>query len=825
MSDIRHALRVLKSSPSFTLAALAVLSLGIGANSAMFAVLDAVLVRPLPVAQPDRLVALVTAEPGGDESDYGFSYPGFKDLRDGVQAFSGMLASSGFRASVSHAGQNQRVYGEVVTGGYFTTLGVRPFLGRLLTPEDDGAIGAQPVVVLDHAFWQRLGGDPGLVGRDLLVNGKPLTVVGVTPREFYGTDLSVRPALRVPMAMSPVLRPNISDPTLSHRNHRWLKVMARLRPGVSAEQAAVPASAAFANGNRLQLEEMSPSVPASARARVEGRVVRLVPGAQGTALMQRQARLPILLLGAATIAVLVIACANLANLLLARGASRSRELAVRAALGGSRWRVVRQLVAENLVLSTLAGLLGLIVSFWMTGVLLRYLPGGNALGTDLVPDARGVAATFLLSLTSGLLFGIVPAIRSVSRDPAADLRCGGPTMAAGERLFGTRSLLIVAQVAMSFALLVGAGLFLRTLHNLNRVETGFVRDHVLVATLDPGLEGRTGARAAALLAEFAKRVQALPGVRSAGLSSVSPITGSWDVNSISVPGYRPASDEEPDTSFAAVSPGYLETMGIVPKQGRTLSWSDVAGAPVVAVINETMSRQYFDGAAVGRHFSITGSPAVDVEVVGVVPDGKYVDLREAHTPRFAYVSFLQAPLSGSELTLHARTDGEPLQYVDAVKARLRELDPTLPLSGVGTLEEQIAESLSFERVLATLGSAFGLVALSLAAVGVYGVFAFSVARRTREMGLRLALGARPDRLAASIVRRAAVLLALGLAAGIAGASAFQGLVRSLLFGVAPFDIFVILGASALVMAIGVLAAWLPARRVARLDPLVALRQE
>jgi predicted permease len=825
MSDLRHAFRVLKSSPLFTVAALAVLALGIGANGAIVALTDAVLLKPLPVVAPDRLVVLGTVEGGDPETNYGFSYPGFKDLRDGVRDFAGVFASSGMSASVTYNGQSERCYAEVVTGGYFETLGVRPYLGRLLGPQDDDdAFGAHPVVVLDYAFWQHLGADPALVGRDLLVNGKGLTVVGVSARGFYGTDISTRPQLRVPMSMAPVLRPNPGDPTLSRRGHQWLRVMARLAPGVSIEQATTSARVAFAGSIRARLAEMPASTPAAARRRVERLQLELGAGAQGSARMQRSAARPLLLLGGATLTLLLITCANLANLLLARNASRAREFAVRAALGAGRWQLARQLVVESLLLSTAGGALGVLVSFWMAGVVLRFLPRGNALGTELVPDARVIGATFGIALATGLLFGLAPALRSARQGAGATLKADAPTLASSDRLVSVRSLLIAAQVAMSFVLLLGAGLFQRTLQNLNGVDTGFSRDRVLVATLDPSLNGYDGVRTAALLSEFLQRVQAIPGVEHAGLSSVSPITGSWDVNSLRIAGYQTKTGDEPDAHFAAVSPGYLEAMGIVPRQGRTFTWRDAAGAPAVAVVNETMAREYFDGAAVGRRFSLDDGKS-EVEVVGVVPDEKYVNLREARAPRFAYVSFLQLPISGGELTLHAKTQGDPLRYADAVKGRLRALDPTLPLAGVTTLEEQIAESLSSERVLAALGSAFGVLALLLAAVGIYGVFAFAVARRTREIGLRMALGARPGGLALGILRQCAALVGGGIVGGLAAAWAMQGLLRSVLFGVAAADGLVTGGAIALVTAVAMAAAWVPARRAARLDPLTALRHE
>lgn len=824
MSDLRHAIRVLRASPTFTLAALAVLALGIGANSAIFALANAVLLEPLPVPEPGRLVVLGTSAPDSPNTDFGFSYPGFQDLREGVPAFAGMLAVSGLRVSVSYGGQNQRCYGEVVTGDYFTTLGVRPLLGRLLTPDDDKVLGGHPVVVLDYAFWQRLGADRGLVGRSLLLNGHPMTVVGVTGPEFYGTDLSLRPQLRVPLAMAPVLRPNPNDPTMIRRGHQWLRVMARLRPGASIEQAMAAADVVFRRGNAALLTEMPAGAPESARQRVEARRLSMRPGPQGTNRMRTSAELPLLLLGGATATLMLIACANLANLLLARGAARQREMAVRTALGGSRWRLVRQLLVESLVLSVAAGALGLLVAVWMVSVILSFLPAGNALGSDLAPDLTVVAATFALALVAGLLFGLAPALRASRHDPSAALKHDSPTVTGAERVASLRSVLIGAQVAMSFVLLVGAGLFLRTLVNLQTLDTGFDRGRVVVASVDPSLNGYDAPRSAAALTEFVQRLGQVPGIRHAGLSSVSPITGSWDVNDLTVPGYQPKEGEEVNASFAAVTPGYLEAMGIALREGRALTWRDTEGAQRVAVINETMAREYFPGgSAVGRHFSFGGENE-PTEVVGVVRDGKYVTLREDRAPRFAYVPFLQRPLSGAEMVLHARTDGDPLGRVDAIRQQLRAIDATLPLSNVTTLDDQIAESLSSERMLATLGSSFGVLALLLAAVGVYGVLAFAVARRTREIGLRMALGAEPGDVSWLITRQVAVIVLAGLLGGAAGAWALQGVLRTMVFGVSPADPAVFAAAVLIVGATSAIAAWLPARRAARLDPVAALRQ-
>jgi predicted permease len=824
MSDIRQAFRTLRANPAFTLAAVLVLALGIGANSAMFALIDAVLLKPLPVREPDRLVVLSTVEPGSPGVEYSFSYPAFQDLRNSVPAFSGVLATSGLRVSVSYNGRNLRCPGELVSGSYFTTLGVQPFLGRLLTPDDDRVLGGHPLIVLDYEFWQRLGADRGIVGRGLVVNGQPMTIVGVTPREFYGTELAQRPAIRVPMTMAPVLRPGAGDLNLTQRTHQWLKVMSRLGPGVTLEKARAAASVVFAADTRALIENAPPGASEQDRKRVAGRRLDLRDGAQGIGRMQRDARLPILLLGGATLALLLVACANLANLLLARNTNRAREFAVRGALGGSRWRIARQVLVENLLLSGVAGMLGFLLSFWISGAILSFLPSGNALGTDLAPDARVALATLVISMAAGALFGLVPAWRSAGQDPGAALKADQPTMASGDGVFSLRSTLVVAQFALSFVLLVGAGLFLRTLNNLNHVDTGFARDHVLVATLDPSLNGDTRERANALLSDFVQRVAGIPGVTSAGLSSVSPITHSWDVYGLQVPGYHPKDGEEPEASAVTVSPGYLEAMRIEVKQGRLLTWRDGAGAPAVAVINETMARDYFDGAALGRRFSF-GDRLPAFEVVGVVADGKYVDLREERVPRFVYLSFLQSPFPAGEMTLHARTSGDPMRSLDAVTRELRALDPALPLSGVSTLEGQIAESLSSERILATLGSAFGVLALLLAAVGVYGVLAFAVARRTREIGLRMALGARPAEASWMVLRQVAASCAVGLLAGLAGVVALQGAARSVLYGVAPVDGLVLVGAFLALTSMAALAAWLPARRAARLDPLAALRHE
>jgi predicted permease len=824
MMDFRYAIRSLRSSPAFTLAALVVLALGLGANGAMFALVDAVLLRPLPVADPGRLAVVAYTEPDSPGNTFTLSYSDYLDLRDGVSAFSGVLAFSGLRLSISQGGRSERARGQIVTADFFQTLGVRPFAGRLFVPEDDRVRGGSPVAVLDHGFWQRLGGDRGIVGRALLVNGHSLTVVGIAPPEFYGTDLASRCEVYVPMSMAPILRPNPYDPDNMRRGHQWVQVMARLRPGVSMERARAAAAVVFRHSIEARLAEMSPRASERDRLRVRSRQLELRPGDQGTARMRRTAEKPMLLLTGSTAILLLIACANLGNLLLARGAGRQRELSLRLALGGTRFRIARQLFAESLLLSVAGGAAGLVVASWITSAILGFLPAGNALGTDLPFAPEVVAATFGLSLVTALLFGLVPAWRTTRMAPAATLKADAPTMAADGRGPGLRQALIGVQVAMSFLLLLGAGLFLRTEWNLLGVDTGFTRQNVLVATVDPSLNGYPAARSAEVLTEFVRRVETLPGVRKAGLSSVSPITGSWDVNSITVPGHQPKDGEETDASFAAVSPGYLEAMGIAVVQGRALTWRDVEGAPLVAVVNETMAREYFGGAALGRRFSfMDGKQAV--EIVGVVRDGKYTDLREEKPPRFAYVSFRQIPINGSEMTLHARTDGDPLQTAGGVRDALRAIDATLPLAGITTLDEQVNESLAGERILATLGSAFGLLALLLAAVGVYGVLAFAVARRTREIGVRMALGAAPRDVSWLVTRQVAATVSGGLVAGAFGWWALQGVLRSVLFGVSAADPVVFAAAAVLVAGTAAVAALLPARRAARLDPLAALRHD
>jgi predicted permease len=824
MMDFRYAIRTLRSTPAFSLAALVVLALGLGANGAMFALVDAVLLRPLPVPEPARLAVVTYTEPDSPGSSFTLSYPDYLDLRDGVPAFSGVLACSGLRLSVSQSGRSERVRGQVVTADYFKTLGVQPYLGRLLAPDDDRVRGGSPVAVLDHGFWQRLGGDRGLVGRDLLVNGRSLTVVGVAPPDFYGTDLASRTDVYVPMSMAPILRPNRADPDNMRRGHQWLQVMARLRPGVALEQAQAAAAVTYRRSVEARLAEMSPRASERDRSRLRSRHLELRPGDQGTARMRRSAQKPMLLLTGSTAILLLIACANLGNLLLARGAARQRELSLRLALGGTRFRIGRQLFAESLVLSVAGGAAGLVVSSWVTSAVLGFLPAGNGLGTDL-PFAPGVvAATFGLALVTAFLFGLVPAWRTTRMAPAATLKADAPTVAAEGRGPGLRQLLIGVQVAMSFLLLLGAGLFLRTEWNLLGVDTGFARGNVLVATVDPSLNGYPAARSAEILSEFVRRVEALPGVRRAGLSSVSPITGSWDVNDITVAGYQAKDGEETDASFASVSPGYLEAMGIAVVHGRSLTWRDVEGAPLVAVVNETMAREYFGGSALGRRFSFSDDKAT-IEIVGVVRDGKYTNLREEKAPRFAYVSFRQFPIGGSDMTLHARTDGDPLQMVGGVRTVLGEIDATLPLAGITTLDEQVNESLAGERILATLGTSFGFLALLLAAVGVYGVLAFAVARRTREIGVRMALGAAPRDVSWLVTRQVAATVFAGLLAGGLGGWALQGVLRSVLFGVSAADPVVFAAAALLVAATAAAAALLPARRAARLDPLAALRHD
>jgi predicted permease len=824
--DLRYALRMLLKSPSFTLVTVLTLALGIGANTAIFSLINSVILGSLRVRQPGELVVIKYSDPLSGRLQGDFSYPMYQAMRDGNAAFSGVLTRSGVDFNVTYAGQSEWSYGELVSGNYFETLGVQPFLGRLISSDDDRLPGTQPVAVLSSRYWRsRFGSDPFIVGKQILLNGHPMTVIGVAPAGFYGTEIGSDPDIRVPMMMATVFKPVPANRMQSPR-HRWITVMARRKPEVGVSQAEAALDTLYRQVLSGELGAEGSGVSAHEKQLALSSRIRLTPGDQGFAHLRDAMERPLLLMFSVAGIVLLVACANLANLLLARNAKRKREIAVRLAIGAGRGRLVRQWLTESLLLGMLGGCAGVAVAYWTRNALIGFLPAQYSPNVHAPLDLRVLAFALFASLLTGLLVGLAPALQLSQTGVSAALRNDAPSLSPGERLFSLRSTLIFLQVALSFPLLIGAGLFLHSLSNLRGVDMGFMKENVFLARLNPSLNGYPTERIRSLYNNLLERVRALPGVRGASLTTTAPISGGWDQLGVKVEGHQPRQDENVSPNAAVVSPGYFGTLGIPFVAGRDFSEEDTANRTQVVIVNEMFSRYFFgDTSPIGKRMTTNDNPdaPLDMEIVGVVRDAKYVTVDEKPRRHF-YTSIAQEPRL-SDMTLQVRTSSDAEKIKDLVRAQLHDLDPNLPLYAMTTLEIQIDESLTAERLLTWLSTLFGFLATLLASIGLSGVVGFTVARRTREIGIRMALGAAPTDILRAIVSRMALLVAAGILVGLAAGLGLSRVMSSMLYEVRPADPLAFVGAGVILSLVAVLAAYLPARRATRVDPVIALRYE
>ncbi|MDX2149591.1 MAG: ABC transporter permease [Bryobacteraceae bacterium] len=815
--DLSYAARKLSRTPGFTVVALLSLGLGIGANTAVFTLVHKVLIESLPVREPERLVVLTKANllARGDTS---WPHPVFRALEKAdSHLLEGLVCRTGIgRVSVATDQGAEAATAELVSGNYYEVLGVKPHIGRLLTREDDVTPGAHPVIVISHNYWQRrFGGDAGVVGKTIRVNAYPVTVLGVTPPGFDGLDQGSSVDISGPVRMQAELERSPS--MLDLEDDWWLEMVGRMKPGVTmkqAEDSLQPFTQAFIaeKKKRSRLSEYQLKLLESSR-------LELLPGAQGLANSRRRYETSLKVLWAVVGAVLLLACVNLANLLLVRASQRRREMAVRLALGAGRGRLVRQLLTESLLLGLAGGALGCAFGAVAARVLVTMTVGtrpGNTIDGAL--NWPVLAFNFGIAAVAGFVFGLAPAVSGSRGGMADSLR----TRTGRLPNFLGRKLLITAQVALSLLLLVSAGVFLRSLLALNGVDLGLKPDNVLVVSMNPSNSGYGQEQIRSFYREVRERVAALPGVTGVSFGLQRVMGGSQWGSGISVEGYKNAeNDRGPDRN--AVGPEYFRTLGIPIVAGRDFTASDNAGGPKVAIVNESFARFYFkDGNALGKRIGRQSDKPEHV-IVGIAKDGKYARVRE-QTPRFWYIPYEQHTRV-TQLTLYVRTAQSTTTMLPAVRQAIGSVDKNVALYAEGTLEAQIANSLALDRLIATLTSFFAVLAALLAAIGLYGMLSYSVTERSSEIGVRVALGARPGQIATLVTRDVVIFAGLGFALAIPAAAGLAKFVESLLFGVKPMDPVAVAGACAAMAAVALVAAWVPARRAARMDPSVTLRAE
>jgi predicted permease len=822
LQDIRFALRILSKSRGFTAVVVLTLALGIGANAAIFSLTDTVLLQSLPVEKPEDLVVFSSYEKEKPERDSSFSYQMYRDLRDRNDVFSGVIARGGTQMNVSYGDQNDRVHGELVSGNFFETLGVRAWVGRLLTQNDDTTPGAHQVAVLSYSFWEsRFNKDPQLIGKTILINEYPMTVIGVTPPSFYGLSLDNNADVRVPLMMTPVFDPQPPN-RLTSRRHQWLSVVARLKDGVSAAQGQASLAVLYHQVREEEAQQLPGSVSAFDRERFLARKIALLPGAQGLQYLQDEMRTSLWLIFGATCVVLLILCANLANLMLARTTVRSREIAVRLALGAARLRLLRQWLTEGLVLSLIGGAAGIFVAMWIKAGLLAFIPADVRKNLEGSFTWRLYGFILLISIVVGIAFSLAPALKAARQLVNPSFSGDSRSVTSAERLVSLRSGLILLQVSLSLPLLLTAALLVRTLQNLRAIDTGFEKANVLFATVNPALNGYPPEKSHTFFEQLLTRARALPGVTTASLASDTPISGGWDQNGIVVEGYTPREGELMDSDVTVISPDYFKSLGIAFLLGRDFSDQDRQGTPKVTIVNEKLARHFFGTTnVIGKRIGVDAVP--DITIVGVVRDVKYVNLRE-NLRRHFYLPVAQEKRL-TNLTLHVKTAAAPEPLADSVRAEVNALDPHLPLYNVMTLAKEIDESLNKERLVTWLTSAFGVLATLLTALGLYGVLTFSVARRTREIGIRVALGAQRRDVMQLVLVQGLILVTAGVALGLLAAFGVSRVIASLLFGIYPTNAATLIAVTVGLFVVGLFACYLPARRATKVDPSVALRYE
>jgi predicted permease len=828
IQDVRYALRMLRKNPAFTMVAVLTLALGIGANTAIFSLVNAVMLKMLPVKDPGQLVVVgdptdVHSRHLGDPQVISFSYPLYRDMSQGNSVFSGMLASSEVHRLPVKGDSGGEIgasnTGVLVSGNYFSVLGVNALYGRVITPDDDTAPGAHPVVVLSYGFWKdKLGSNPNSVGQTLRINNYPFTVIGITPPGFYGDTVGDAQDFWMPVTMQEQIIPGRK--WLEDYDASWLHSIARLKPGVSVEQAAANANLVvqqLVNGplkGKLSKDDID---------NLKADKVQVTAGGGGFSDLRGDFKEPLMLLMMIVALVLVIACVNVANLLLARASARQREFAVRVAIGAAPGRIVRQLLTESIFLAFAGGALGLLIARWGTTALLKL---SKKTDLEASPDLRVFLFTVAVCLLTGILFGLIPALRSRRVSVALTLKSGPQNGSSGRAGWNWGKVLITGQVALSLLVLFAASLLVRSLQNIRNIDLGYNREHLLLVSADPIAAGYNKSKTTNFVNDLQAQLASVPGVRAVTCSKNGLFSGSESGNSIKVEGYTGTKDQDLQAAFDQVGPNYFGAVGIPMLLGRDINLADTETSPRVAVINETMARFYFGQASpIGRKFTVEDTNAKGtVEIVGVARDARDHQLKGKVQRRF-YIPISQSLSTAAGVNFEIKTVGNPSAVAETVRKQIQSYDANVPIYSIRTLDDLTERSIADEILIARLSSFFAGLALLLAAIGLYGILSYSVAGRTREIGVRMALGAQRGSVLGMVLREAGKLVLLGILIGVPAAWLSSRFFASMLFGLNRNDPATMMLVIVILAAIALLASFIPARRATKVDPMVALRYE
>ena len=831
MRNLRLAVRTLFRTPFVAAIAILSLALGIGANTAIYSLFERLLLRPLPVHEPDRLVNLGSPGPksgsissgiAGDTDEI-FSYAMFRDLEAAETGLEGIAAHRSFGANLSFRRQTSSGSGMFVSGSYFPLLGLRPARGRLLGPDDDATIGGHYVAVLGHAYWEtRLGADPEVLGQTIHVNGQPMTIVGVAPRGFEGTTLWQQADVFVPISMRSVVSPWFRG--FEDRRNYWVYLFGRLKPGVTLEQALAALNAVY----RPIIDEVEAPLQAGMSdqtlARFRAKTLALEPGWRGQSRVHREARTPLILLFSLTGTVLLIACANIANLLLARGAGRKMEMAVRLSLGAGRRHLLVQLLTESLVLAAIGGVASLIVAQWTLTLVGSLFPPEVASTLHLELRPSTVLFTAALAVGTGLIFGLFPALHNTRTALVSTIRANAGHLTGARSAARFRNALVTAQIALAMALLVSAGLFIGSLVNIGRTDLGLSAENVVAFSISPELNGYEPERRRDLFRRVEEALAALPGVDVVSAARVTLLNGDNWTNTVSVQGFEGGPDVDASAHVNEVGPGFFQALGVPLIAGREFTDADDAGTPPVAIVNEAFARKFGLGRdVVGKWMAVGAAAELDSRIVEMMEDAKCADVKSVARPTY-YTPYLQNEEIGS-LTYYVRTTVDPRQILRAIPDLVGRLDPNLPVENLKTLPQQVRENVFQDRMISTLSAASAVLATLLAAIGLYGVLAFTVAQRTRELGVRMALGADGRRVRSMVLRQVAGMVLVGGALGLAAAFGLGRAASSLLYGLEGHDPLVMSLATVILAAVAMGAGYIPAHRASRVDPVQALKHE